>query len=108
PATQSATGLQVGDLILQNNKKGYAVGEITGIAPVAANTNLTFADVDPLRMNQSGAANGNIKYIIGGGATTATRIWAVTYFIEIPAAATGQPPRLMRQVSGLKPVPVAD
>ncbi len=108
PAIQSATGLQLGDLILLNNNKGYAVGEITGIAAAGANTNITFADVDPLRMNQSGAANGNIKYIIGGGATTATRIWAVTYFIEVPAPATGQPPRLMRQVSGQKPVPVAD
>jgi hypothetical protein len=99
----------VGDLILLNNNKGYAAGEVTGIAAAGANTNITFADNDPLKMNQSGAANGNIKYIVGGGgATTATRIWAVTYFIEIPAAATSLPPRLMRQVSGQKPVPVAD
>ena len=40
--------------------------------------------------------------------TIGTRIWAVTYFIEVPAAATSQPPRLMRQVNGQKPVPVAD
>ncbi len=39
---------------------------------------------------------------------SATRIWAVTYFIEVPAAATGQPPRLMRQVNGQTPSPVAD
>jgi hypothetical protein len=111
PAIQSATGLQVGDLILLSNNNGYAVGEITGIAAVGANTNITFADNDPLKMNQSGAANANIKSIMGAGvvgATIATRIWAVTYFIEIPAAATSQPPRLMRQVSGQKPVPVAD
>ncbi len=109
PAIQSATGIQVGDLILLNNNKGYAAGEVTGIAAAGANTNITFADNDPLKMNQSGAANGNIKYIVGGGgASTATRIWAVTYFIEIPAAATSLPPRLMRQVSGQKPVPVAD
>ena len=36
PAIQSPTGLQVGDLILLNNTTGYAVGEITGIAPAAA------------------------------------------------------------------------
>ncbi len=38
----------------------------------------------------------------------ANRIWAVTYFLEVPAASTGQPPRLMRQVNGQTPQPVAD
>jgi type IV pilus assembly protein PilW len=108
PAIQSTTGLQVGDLILLSNNIGSAVGEITGITPVGANTKITFANGDPLKINQTAAAKGNIKYIMAGGTTTANRIWAVTYFIEVPAAATGQPPRLMRQVNGQKPVPVAD
>jgi prepilin-type N-terminal cleavage/methylation domain-containing protein len=108
PAIQSPTGIQVGDLILLNNPRGYAVGEVTGIAPNGANTNLTFANGDPLNINQSGAARGNIKYIIPGGNPVAIRIWAVTYFVEVPAAATGQPPRLMRQVNGQPPQPVAD
>ncbi len=109
PAIQSPTGIQVGDLILLNNTKGYAVGEVTGIAPAAGgSTNITFANGDPLRINQSGAAKGNIKYIIPGGNPAANRIWAVTYFLEVPAAATGQPPRLMRQVNGQAPSPVAD
>ena len=95
-------------MILLNNPKGYAVGEVTGIAPNGANTDITFANGDPLNINQSGAAKGNIKYIIPGGNPTATRIWAVTYFVEVPAAATGQPPRLMRQVNGQPPSPVAD
>lgn len=108
PAIQSPTGIQVGDLILLNNPAGYAVGEVTGITPAGANTKLTFANGDPLNINQSGAAKGNIKYIIPGGAPTAVRIWAVTYFIEVPPAASGQPPRLMRQVNGQAPAPVAD
>ncbi len=109
PAIQSATGIQVGDLILLNNARGSAVGEVTGITPAAAgSTDIRFADGDPLKMNQSGAANGNIKYLIPGGAPVGTRIWAITYFIEVPAAATGQPPRLMRQVNGQAPQPVAD
>lgn len=109
PAIQSATGLQVGDLILLTNPSGKAAGEITGITPAAAgSTDVAFANGDPLKMNQSGAPAGNIAAIVAGGAPLATRIWAVTYFIEIPAAASGQPPRLMRQVSGQKPVPVAD
>jgi hypothetical protein len=108
PAIQSPTGIQVGDLILLNNPRGYAVGEVTGIAPAGANTNITFANGDPLNINQSGAATGNIAYIVPGGNPVATRIWAVTYFVEVPAAATGQPPRLMRQVNGQSPSPVAD
>jgi prepilin-type N-terminal cleavage/methylation domain-containing protein len=108
PAIQSPTGIQVGDLILFRNNLGSAVGEVTGIAAAGASTNIAFADTNPLKINQSGAASGNIKAIIGGGATVATRLWAVTYFIEIPAAATSQPPRLMRQVNGLPPSPVAD
>jgi prepilin-type N-terminal cleavage/methylation domain-containing protein len=109
PAIQSPTGLQVGDLILLSNPKGYAVGEITGITPAAAgSTDVRFANADPLNMNQSAAASGNIKFLIPGGAPVATRIWAVTYFIEVPPAASGQPPRLMRQVNGQAPSPVAD
>jgi prepilin-type N-terminal cleavage/methylation domain-containing protein len=109
PAIQSPTGLQVGDLILLNNTTGYAVGEITGIAAGAAgSTNVTFANGDPLNINQTAAAKGNIKYIIPGGAPVANRIWAVTYFTEVPAVATGQPPRLMRQVNGQAPSPIAD
>ncbi len=109
PAIQSSTGLQVGDLILLTNPGGSAVGEITGIAAgVAGSTNVTFANGDPLKMNQSGATKGNIKALIAGGAPVATRIWAVTYFIEVPAAATLQPPRLMRQVNGQPASPVAD
>lgn len=109
PAIQSPTGLQVGDLILLTNPNGKAIGEITGIAAGAlGSTDVTFANADPLRFNQSGALTGNIKALVAAGAPVATRIWAVTYFIEVPAAATLQLPRLMRQVNGQKPSPVAD
>jgi type IV pilus assembly protein PilW len=108
PAIQSPTGIQVGDLILLSNNLGYAVGEVTGIAAAGASTNIKFANGDPLNINQSGAANGNILSIMGGGTTVANRIWAVTYFIEVPATATLQPPRLMRQVNGQPPSPLAD
>lgn len=109
PAIQGSTGIQVGDLILFNNPTGYAVGEVTGITPGAGtSTNITFANGDPLNINQSGAQKGNIKFIIPGGNPVATRIWAVTYFMEVPPVATSQPPRLMRQVNGQSPSPVAD
>ncbi|MGZ4730528.1 MAG: PilW family protein [Terriglobales bacterium] len=109
PAIQSPTGIQVGDLILFSNNLGSAVGEVTGITPGAGpSTDISFVNGDPLTINQTGAASGNIRSIIGGGTTIGTRIWAVTYFIEVPAAATSQPPRLMRQVNGQRPAPVAD
>jgi hypothetical protein len=101
PAILSPNGIQVGDVILLNNPQGWAVGEVTGIA--AGGGTVFFADADPLNINQSGAAKGNIKYIANGGTTVLNRIWAVTYFIEVPA--NGQSPRLMRQVIRRNPSP---
>lgn len=102
PAINSAGGIQVGDLIYLSNSVGSAVGEVTNITP----TVITFANLDPLNFNQSGAATNNIKAISGGANTIAYRLFAITYYLTVPAA--GQSPRLMRQVNGLTPVPVAD
>jgi hypothetical protein len=57
-------------------------------------------------MNQNGAKFNNIKSISGGSSTSANRLLAVTYYLTVPN--NGQTPRLMRQVNGLTPVPVAD
>jgi prepilin-type N-terminal cleavage/methylation domain-containing protein len=105
PAINSAGGIQVGDLIMLANSSvtGTAVGEVTGVTA----TTISFANLDPLNMNQSGAAANNINSITGGTPTVAYRLFAVTYYLTVPAAA-GQTPRLMRQVNGLTPVPVAD
>jgi prepilin-type N-terminal cleavage/methylation domain-containing protein len=102
PAINSAGGIQVGDLIMLSNNLGTAVGEVTGITA----TTISFADLDPLNLNQNGAATNNIKAISGGTPTVAYRLCAVTYYLTVPGA--GQTPRLMRQVNGLSPVPVAD
>ena len=102
PAISSAGGMQVGDLILISNSVGTAVGEVTGLT----STSLTFADLDALNINQSGAATNNIKAIAGGSSTVLYRLFAVTYYLTVPI--NGQLPRLMRQVNGLTPVPVAD
>jgi type II secretory pathway pseudopilin PulG len=104
PAILSPDGIQVGDLILLSNPTGYAVGEVNGITNNGGTIN--FNDGDPLTINQSGATKGNIKYIASGANPVANRIWAITYFIEVPA--NGQPPRLMRQVSGQPAVPISD
>jgi type II secretory pathway pseudopilin PulG len=115
PAINSASGLKVGDLILLNGTNSKtAVGEITGLTA----TSITFANLDPLNMNYSGNTYTNNVYSVSGGAgnntpctpaatqATAYRLFAVTYYLTVPN--NGQLPRLMRQVNGLAPVPVAD
>jgi prepilin-type N-terminal cleavage/methylation domain-containing protein len=104
PALNAAGAIQQGDLIMLSNSVGTAVGEVT--APPGATT-LSFANLDTLNMNQTGAATNNIPAIAGGANTVAYRLFAVTYYLSVPAA-VGQTPRLMRQVNGLTPVPVAD
>jgi prepilin-type N-terminal cleavage/methylation domain-containing protein len=106
PAITSAGGIQLGDLIMISGGGLTAVGEVTGLTSAS----MAFANLDPLNINQDGAASGNIKAIAAavgtGTAVTAYRLFAVTYYLMVPG--TGQTPRLMRQVNGLTPVPVAD
>jgi prepilin-type N-terminal cleavage/methylation domain-containing protein len=105
------SGIQAGDLILLSSSAGSAVGEVTNVTA----TSITFANLDPLNINQTGAAAGNIPALCTGNPCTsaavpamnAYRVYAVTYFVEVPAVA-GQLPKLMRQVDGHTPQPVAD
>jgi Tfp pilus assembly protein PilW len=106
PPITNAGGIQKGDLIMLTTSTGTAVGEATTVSSVGTTGTIDFADLDPLNMNQSTAATNNIKSIVGGGAATAYLLFAVTYYINVPAA--GSTPRLMRQVNGLTPQPVAD
>lgn len=102
PLITAAGGIQVGDLIMLSNSLGTAVGEVTNLDAGS----ITFADADALNINQNGAAQNNIKAISTGANTLAYRLFAVTYYLSVPG--NGQTPRLMRQVNGLNPVPVAD
>jgi len=106
-------GLQAGDLVMiVGGNIATVVGEVTTLT---ANT-VTFANADPLNVNNSGGDPiiGNLGYVFnrsvappaGQGNCTATRLEVVTYYVQVPA--NGQSPRLMRQVNGLTPVPVAD
>jgi prepilin-type N-terminal cleavage/methylation domain-containing protein len=120
-------GLNVGDLLLftvntpGNGKTSQgtsyaqtaaAVGEITGIP---SGTTINFAASDALNFNQTGSnslasvATAVAACPAGITCITACRLYAVTYFLQVPpAGATLQTPRLMRQVNGLTAVPVAD
>ena len=103
PALNAVGGIQAGDLILLSNSLGTAIGEVS-TTPAA--TALTFGNLDALNINQSGAATNNIKAISGGANTVAYRLFVVTYYLSVPGGF--QTPRLMRQVNGLTPAPVAD
>jgi len=121
PGITCAGGIQVGDLIMIAGGGLTAVGEVTNLTSTGTAANcgngtaqtgtMAFAASDPLNINQDGAASGNLKAIAGNVGTTtpvtAYRIYAVTYYLSVPAA-VGQTPRLMRQVNGLTPQPVAD
>jgi hypothetical protein len=109
PNIVSPTGIVVGDMLMLSNNSGTAVVEVTKVVGTAGGGGtVTFANGDSLALNQTGAASGNVGIsLAGGGAVQANRLLAVTYFIEVPATA-GQTPRLMRQVNGQTPVPVAD
>src|SRR5581483_6779777 len=116
--TNAANGLTVGDLLLISNNLGFAVGEVTN---VNVNGTVALANNDILKINQTGAAGGNVATITGGGCgpgppvrvcvqTTAMRIMVITYFLDVPPGADGilytaddGPPRLMRQISGHPP-----
>ncbi len=117
-ATAVGTGIQVGDLLLVTTAGGSAVGEVTAVAPyLTTGATVTFANLDPLNINQSGAASGNMKGIVTLGSypppyvtgvdpqITVQRILVITYFVEVPANGT---PRLMRQINSQIAQPVAD
>jgi len=132
-------GLQVGDLLLflvqtpgtgvnaangqgtSSVQTAVAVGEITGLPAAGSGSPwaVNFAAGDPLNINQPAAAPNSLAFTINslgaglgvgaGNTVNVCRLYAVTYFLEVPAPGTTvQTPRLMRQVNGLPAVPVAD
>ncbi|MGA2359724.1 MAG: prepilin-type N-terminal cleavage/methylation domain-containing protein [Terriglobales bacterium] len=105
-------GLTPGDLVLMTLNGTQVVGEVTagtittGTNAVGTTYIVPFANSDALNMNQTaaGATAG-----LNGGALNATgatpvRLLAITYYIDN----TVSPARLMRQISGHTPMPVAD
>lgn len=116
PAINGAGGVQVGDLIMVSGASLTGVGEVTNITWNSGTSTgtITFANGDPLNINQSGAASGNLAAVAnaaGGGSVSVIRLYVVTYYLKTATAAYAGAPqtvRLMRQVNGLTPVPVAD
>jgi prepilin-type N-terminal cleavage/methylation domain-containing protein len=109
-------GLTPGDLMLFSLTNGVgagatyspvvaevtAVGTVAGVAPNQY-YDVTFATADVLKMNQTTAASGALTNVPNWNGS-ATRILVITYYIDNSIT----PPRLMRQVSGHAPMPVAE
>lgn len=119
----AVVGLTPGDLVLMTFNSVPVIGEVTG-APTTSGGNtfvVPFANSDALHMNQtpnteptSGSPLGGLNSIplsstAAGtpapcGRTGPCRIFVITYYIDN----TANPPRLMRQVNGHTPMPMAD
>ena len=110
-----AVGVTVGDVLLLNNIKGYAAGVVTNVN--GGTRTITFADNDPLNINQSTAPVGNIKALafnpLPGVAPfypqiTVQRVMMVTYFLQTVVTPEGPDVRLMRQVGAHTPITLAE
>lgn len=97
----AAVGLSSGDLVLFSfGTTTQVVAEVNGTVGA---TTVNFNTGDALMMNQLSATH-NLASIALGTTGSANRLLLVTYYIDN----TVTPPRLMRQVSGHAPMPVAD
>ncbi|HVP43227.1 MAG TPA: prepilin-type N-terminal cleavage/methylation domain-containing protein [Terriglobales bacterium] len=110
-----ALGITVGDVLLLQNINGYATGVVTNVDAVARQ--ISFADKDPLNINQSTAPVGNIKALAFNPLpkappfyppVTVQRLIMVTYFLQTFVSPNGPDVRLMRQVGAHPPVTLAE
>lgn len=115
----SAVGLTTGDLVLMAFGGTSVVAEVTGAITtgIDANGNTTyvvpFSNGDALKMNQTptgGGLNGVALNALGSasaapcGGTGPCRLFVVTYYLDNSYT----PARMMRQVNGHTPIPVAE
>jgi Tfp pilus assembly protein PilW len=105
-------GLTPGDLVSFTLSAGancnctpsVVVAEVTAVTSVNPTTyNVSFATGDVLKMNQTTATSGSLANVVSD-IGTGNRIQVITYYIDNSIS----PPRLMRQVSGHSPIPVAE
>jgi type II secretory pathway pseudopilin PulG len=114
--TDSAVGLTPGDLVMITNGSNVAIAEVSSATGTSSPYTVTFTDNDVLYFNQSTATTGDIKQTassVGSIATNAVanRVLVITYYLDTMADPTGlssATPRLMRQISGHTPVPLAE
>ncbi len=108
----SLIGLTPGDLVLMTLNGTQVVGEVTagtittGTNAVGTTYIVPFANSDALNMNQTaaGATAGLNGAALNATGANPVRLLVITYYID----KTVTPARLMRQISGHTPTPVAD
>jgi prepilin-type N-terminal cleavage/methylation domain-containing protein len=95
----AGVGLTAGDLVWFSFSPNV-VAEVT-----AVNGNVvTFGPNDPLKMNQAAPATNSLARAAAGSVGTGQRILVITYYLDSRVT----PARLMRQISGHSPMPVAE
>jgi prepilin-type N-terminal cleavage/methylation domain-containing protein len=125
-------GLKPGDLVMVGpsaNGSLLGIGEVTAVSPIPPSTpvqptactgtpsctggstyTVTFADGDPLNMNQSAAtANDLVQTKASTAGVPVTRIFVITYYLGNWVDAGGNTTTILyRQVNGQPAVPVVD
>lgn len=111
PLVGSVVGLQPGDVLLFYVGSTYAVAEVTGVAGNNGVYTVTFANNDPLQLNQSGATSNDLANYDTLTNFQAMRLKVITYYlmnVPDPTGLTTGTPTLMRQVNGQMAIPVAE
>jgi len=114
----NVNGLIPGDVVMLHTSSGWAVGEVTNVAPPYPTNNppvpgtstyaISFANADTLKLNQSGQAN-DLNQISGGANPQAWRIYVITYYLQNWTDAAGLTTTILyRQVNGQPAVPLVD
>ncbi len=106
----SVVGLVPGDLVLMTLNGSAVVGEVTagtiatGVNAVGTTYSVPFATGDVLHMNQTTGANYLNSSPANATGTAPARILVITYYLDSSVS----PARLMRQINGHTPMPVAE
>jgi prepilin-type N-terminal cleavage/methylation domain-containing protein len=114
----NVNGLIPGDVVLLHTSTGWAVGEVTAVAPPYPTNNppvagvstysITFGNGDTLKLNQAAQAN-DLTQISGGANPQAWRIYVITYYLQNWTDAAGLTTTILyRQVNGQPAVPLVD
>jgi prepilin-type N-terminal cleavage/methylation domain-containing protein len=118
----AVVGLTPGDLVWFTVASGSGSGATTSeiVAEVTATPttaspatgytaayNVAFSTGDVLKMNQTTAPSGSLNSVVNWTGS-ASRILVITYYIDTTVTTPIFTPRLMRQVSGHTPMPVAE
>jgi prepilin-type N-terminal cleavage/methylation domain-containing protein len=98
----AGVGLTAGDLVWFTFGTSNVVAEVTTAA--TSGGVVVFASGDTLKMNQASSAARSLASQTTGTTGTAERILVITYYLDSSVT----PTRLMRQVSGHTPMPVAE